>query len=268
MLLRLTFATVLLPVLVVSALAAENGEESVGVSFAKEGATLCALKVTEKGPPTEPTDVFGYLDHFVLDVRLQDGTAAAPGGRKIAAWFGRAANDQIKVTFAKDDDRGTPYEILDDAGQVVPPERPEYAKAIPFHVEFSSKAAKRANLSKGINGDPIALVPAEAGVTRLYSSMHQRFSFSLVGLEEKHFREFGARYSLEQISKLQPGIYHLVLPFTVIIVDGSGRVVTAQHGRRTLALDLAEKQREETIESFKGSGAPRMRLEPARATFP
>jgi hypothetical protein len=253
---------------VAGALGAEDGGETVAVSFAKEGATLSALKVTEKGPPTEPTDVLGYLDHFVLDVRLQRARGAAPDAPKIAAWFGRAAKDQIKATFAKDDDRGTPYEIRDDDAQVVPPEHPDAATAIPFHAEFSNKTAKRASLSKGVGGDSIPLVPAGAGVTRLYSSMHQRFSYSLAGLEEKHFREFGARYSLEQLSKFKPGRYHLVLPFTVVIVDGSGRVLVAQHCRRTLTLDLTEKKREETIESFKGSGAPRMTLEPARANVP
>lgn len=189
----------------------------------------------------------------------------APSQWKLAAWFGRATEEQLKVVFAKEEDRGKPYEIRDAQALLVPPERPQNTKAIPFHPEPSNKTASRAALSKGIGGAPVPLVAAEPGVRRLYSSMHQRFSFSLFGLEEKHFREFGARYSLAQMAKLPAGVYHLVLPFSAALADGAGRIVAVRHGERRLVLDLTDQNRKETLESLQGSGAPRLTLEHAQA---
>ena len=244
-----------------------NAGDTPALRIASHGLALFGLKGTEKGLPVERTDMPGYLDHFVLEVQLE-GNAGGEGARsqwKLAAWFGRATEEQLKVVFAKEEDRGKPYEVRDAQDLPVPPERPQNAKAIPFHAEPSNKTGGRANLSKGIGGAPVPLVAAEPGVRRLYSSMHQRFSFSLLGLEEKHFREFGARYSVAQMGKLPAGVYHLVLPFSAALIDGAGRVVAVRHGERRLVLDLTDQNRKETLESFQGSGAPRLTLEPAQA---
>ena len=143
----------------------------------------------------------------------------------------------------------------------MPPQRPENAKAIAFHPEPSNKARGRANLSKGIGGRAVPLVPAAAGTTTLYSSMHQRFSYSLVAVVAKHAADFGARYSVEQLGKLPPGLYRLRLPFTVALIDGEKRVVDVVHGDATLKLDLSGANREATIKSFWGSGAPLLPFE-------
>jgi hypothetical protein len=224
---------------------------------------VSGLKCTEKGPPSEPTKLLGYLDHFVLEVSLKRRAAAGdPAGRLgLAAWFGRVAEGQLDAKFPRPEDRGRPCEIRDGDGELVPPQHPDNAKAIAFHPEASNKTPKRANLSKGIGGAPVPLVPAEAGATKLYSSMHQRFSYSLVGFQQKHFADYGARYSLEQLSKLPPGVYHLHLPFTVALLDGDTRVVAVRHGAKVLKLDLSAANRAATLESLKGSGSPLLPLE-------
>ena len=219
---------------------------------------VAGLKGTREGPPTEPTKLIGYLDHFVLAVKLKprQATDGPAEGLRMAAWFGCLAEGQLDAKFQNPDERGRPYQIEDESGALVPPQRPDSAKAIAFHPEPSNRAAGRANLSKGIGGRAVPLVPAAAGATTLYSSMHQRFSYSLVAVVEKHFADFGARYSIEQLGKLPPGVYRLRLPFTVALIDGEKRVVDVVHGDTTLKLDLSAANREATITSFRGSGAP------------
>ncbi len=215
---------------------------------------VSGLKCTEKGPPTEPTQLLGYLDHFALAVKLKPGHGA--GGLSLAAWFGRLAEGQLDAKFGNPADRGKPYQMEDAAGVLVPPEKPENARAIAFHPEPSNKTRDRANLSKGIGGQPVPLVPAAAGTATLYSSMHQRFSYSLVAVVAEHAAKYGARYSLDQLGKLPRGVYRLHLPFTVALVDSDKRVVAVAHGEKVLRLDLSRSGREETLTSFKGSGAP------------
>jgi hypothetical protein len=233
--------------------------EGDGVALAFDGPpSVSGLKCTEQGPPAEPTRLLGYLDHFVLAVRLKpcqagDGRA---GGLRMAAWFGRLAEGQLDAEFRSPGDRGRPYRIEDESGTPVPPQWPGNAKAIPFHPEPSTKAAGRANLSKGIGGRPIPVVPAKAGAATLYSSMHQRFSYSLVAVVEKHADDFGARYSLRQLEELPPGVYRLRLPFTVALIGGVERFADVVHGDATLTLDLSAANREATVQSFRGSGAP------------
>ena len=238
-------------------------DHSIGLHFVKNGSRIFGLKGTDKGPPTESTDILGYLDHFVLEVRLVElGSGASISQNfKLAAWFGKASEKQIEVKLSKEDDRGKPYNICDEKGQLVPPEFSNNATAIPFHPEPSNKVPLRANLSKGIGGAPIPMIAAEAGTKRLYSTMHQRFSYSLFGSEEKHFKEFGARYSLAQVTKLPFGVYHLELPFTIVLIDSAKQVVAVNHGEIRLKLDLSEKNREDTLESLKGSGAPLLFIE-------
>ncbi len=221
--------------------------------------SVSALKGTAKGPPTEPTKLVGYLDHFVLEAKLKGREGA--GGLSVAAWFGRLAEGQLDAEFAKPDDLGRPYQIEDGDGRVVPPEHPDNAKAIAFHPEPSNRAKDRANLSKGIGGQPIPLVPAAAGGVRLYSTMHQRFSYSLVAVVGEHAAKYGSRYTLDQLTKLPRGVYRLRLPFTVALIDADKRVVAVRHGEKLLRLDLSRSSREETITSFKGSGAPLLPFE-------
>ncbi|HUT34366.1 MAG TPA: hypothetical protein VNE39_12845 [Planctomycetota bacterium] len=220
--------------------------------------TITGLKCTVKGPPTEPTRLLGYLDHFVLAVKLKPRQAAGgqAGGLRMAAWFGRLAEGQLDAKFQNPDDRGRPYQIEDASGTLVPPQQQENQTAIAFHPEPSNKTRDRANLSKGIGGRPVPLVPAAAGATTLYSTMHQRFSYSLVAVVAEHAAKYGARYSLDQLGKLPRGIYRLRLPYTVALIDGEKRVVGVVHGDAVLKLDLSAANREATIQSFKGSGAP------------
>lgn len=233
---------------------------AAGAGLEFEGApALTGMKCTASGAPTDFTGQLAYLDHFVLDFKLKG--EASNEKLFVAAWFGQISAEQLKVQFAKESARGKPYEILDSAGKAVPPIHAENAKAIAFHPEASNKAPKRADLSKGIGGAPVPLIAAQPGTMRLYSSMHQRFSFSLVGLAAKHFKEFGARYSIEQIEALPAGLYHLRLPFTIAIIDSNNAVRAVTHGERSMTLDLSESKRAATIESFKGSGSPVMIFE-------
>jgi hypothetical protein len=220
---------------------------------------LAGLKCTDKGPPTEPTKLLGYLDHFVLEVKLKPREGV--GGLSIAAWLGRLADGQLDAKLQKPDDLGRPYQIEDDKGQAVPPEHPQNAKAIAFHPEPSNRAKDRANLSKGIGGQPIPLVPAAAGTAKLYSTMHQRFSYSLVAVVKEHAAKYGSRYTLDQLAKLPPGVYRLRLPFTVALIDADKRAVAVRHGEKLLRLDLTRSGRDETLTSFKGSGAPLLPFE-------
>jgi len=224
---------------------------------------VSGLKCTRKGPPTESTKLLAYLDHFVLTVKLKTrpATNAKVQALGMAAWVGRLAEGQLDAKFPNPDDRGRPYRIEDASGTLVPPEHPENAKAIAFHPEPSNKAAGRANLSKGIGGAPVPLMPAEAGTRKLYSSMHQRFSYSLVALRKQHVADYGSRYSIEQLGKLPPGVYRLRLPFTVVLIDGEKRVVEVVHGDVALRLDLSAAKRGATIKSFRGSGAPLVPIE-------
>jgi len=221
--------------------------------------SVSGLKGTEKGPPTGATKLLGYLDHFVIEVKLKPGDGA--GALRVAAWFGRLAEGQLDAKFARPDDFGRPYQIEDENGKVVPPEHPENAKAIAFHPEASNRAKDRANLSKGIGGQPVPLVPAAAGGTKLYSTMHQRFSYSLVAVVGEHAAKYGSRYPLDQLTKLPRGVYRLRLPFTVALVDADKRIVAVRHGEKLLKLDLSRASREETITSLKGSGAPLLPFE-------
>lgn len=218
-------------------------------------AALSGMKCTAKGSPTENTEQLGYLDHFALEFKLK-GTAGAAEKVFVSAWFGRLAENQLQAKFAQDADRGTPYEIVDSAGKSIPSPHSDNPKAIPFHLEASNKATGRADLSKGIGGTPVPLIAASAGTLRLYSSMHQRFSYSLIGLSARHFTEFGARYSGEQLEALPPGIYHLRLPFTIALFDANSVVRAVKHGQRSMKLDLCKEKRAATVESFKGSGSP------------
>ncbi len=225
--------------------------------------TVSGLKCTEKGPPTEPTALLGYLDHFVLEVKLKrTRPAGGPADTlTLAAWFGRLAEGQLDAKFRNPDDLGRPYEIEDGRGKVVAPDRPQNAKAIAFHPEPSNKTKDRANLSKGIGGQPVPLLPAAAGTVKLYSTMHQRFSYSLVAVVEEHAAKYGSRYSLDQLTKLPRGVYRLRLPFTVALLDAEKRVVAVRHGEKLLRLDLSRASREETLTSLKGSGAPLLPFE-------
>ncbi|MBM4031922.1 MAG: hypothetical protein FJ291_09070 [Planctomycetes bacterium] len=215
------------------------------------------LKCTDKGPPTEPTTLLGYLDHFALEVKLKPGA----GALSIAAWFGRLAEGQLEAKFASPDDLGRPYQIEDEKGEAVAPEHPQNAKAIAFHPEPSNRAKDRANLSKGIGGQPVPLVPAAAGAVRLYSTMHQRFSYSLVAVVKEHAAKYGSRYTLDQLANLPPGLYRLRLPFTVALIDADKRVVAVTNGEKHLRLDLSRSSREATLTSLKGSGAPLLPFE-------
>ncbi|MBM4039068.1 MAG: hypothetical protein FJ290_11210 [Planctomycetes bacterium] len=231
--------------------AADGGEAALEFDGAP---SVSGLKCTDKGPPTEPTQLLGYLDHFALKVKLKPGRGA--GGLSMAAWLGRLAEGQLDAKFEKPDERGKPYQIEDAAGTLVPPQQPENQTAIAFHPEASNKTRDRANLSKGIGGRPVPLVPAKAGTTTLYSSMHQRFSYSLVAVVAEHAAKYGARYSLDQLGKLPRDVYRLRLPYAVALIDGEKRVVAVVHGDTTLKLDLTAANREATLQSFKGSGAP------------
>jgi hypothetical protein len=221
------------------------------------------MKGTVKGPPTEPTGLVGYLDHFVLEVKLslRHGAGAAGAKLSLAAWSGKLAEGQLDARFARPQDLGEPYQIESEKGEAVAPDHPQNAKAIAFHPEPSNRAAGRANLSKGIGGRPVPLVPAAAGTTRLYSSMHQRFSYSLVAVVEKHAADFGARYSLNQLAELPPAVYRLRLPFTVALIGADKRAVAVAHGEVRLKLDLSRSQREATLQSLKGSGSPLLPFE-------
>ncbi len=222
-----------------------------------DDAALSGMKCTVKGPPTESTAQLGYLDHFVLDFKLKGSAEKS----FVAAWFGRVAEGQLQVKFGREDERGKPYEIVDPSGKSIPPAHADNARAIPFHAESSNKSAGRADLSKGIGGARVPMIAA-SGTMRLYSSMHQRFSYSLVGLAAKHFNEFGARYSIEQLEALPVGVYRLRMPFTVALIEGDA-VRAIQHGERWMALDLSAEKRAATLESFKGSGSPLITFEPA-----
>jgi len=241
----------------VGALAAEAAAPRAPLEF--DGRPLVTgLKCTSKGPPTEATKLLGYLDHFALDVKLKprQGADGQAEGLRMAAWFGQLAEGQLDAKFGNPDDRGRPYQIEDASGALVAPQHPQNAKAIAFHPEASNRAKGSVNLSKGIGGRPVPLVPAAAGTVRLYSSMHQRFSYSLVAVVAQHAAAYGSRYTIEQLGKLPPGLYRLRLPLTVALIDGEKRVVDAVHGDTTLKLDLSSANREATIQSFKGSGAP------------
>jgi len=219
--------------------------------------SVYGLKCTDKGPPTEPTKLLGYLDHFALEVKLKPGA----GALGIAAWFGRLAEGQLDAKFPKPEDLGRPYQIEDEKGEAVPPEHPQNAKAIAFHPEASNRAKDRANLSKGIGGQPVPLVPAAAGAVKLYSTMHQRFSYSLVAVVKEHAAKYGSRYSLDKLTKLPPALYRLRLPFTVALIDADKRVVAIHHGEKLLRLDLSRSSRDDTLTSLKGSGAPLLPFE-------
>jgi len=238
--------------------------DSGGAALGFDGPpSVSGLKCTQKGPPTEPTTLLGYLDHFVLEAKLKRRRPA--GGPAdtltLAAWFGRLAEGQLDAKFQRPEDLGRPYQIEDERGEVVAPDHPQNAKAIAFHPEPSNKTRDRANLSKGIGGQPVPLVPAAAGDVKLYATMHQRFSYSLVAVVGEHAAKYGSRYSLDQLGKLPPGVYRLRLPFTVALIDGEKRVVDVVHGATTLKLDLSAANREATIKSFWGSGAPLLPFE-------
>ena len=225
--------------------------------------SVAGLKCTRKGPPTQATKLLAYLDHFVLTVKLKTRPGANAKGEalRMAAWFGRLAEGQLDAEFPNPDDRGMPYQIEDPSGTPVPSQWPQNRKAIAFHPEASNKTRGRANLSKGIGGRPVPLVPAEPGVRTLYSSMHQRFSYSLVAVVGKHAVDYGSRYSIEQLGRLPRGVYRLRLPFTVVLIDGEKRVLDVVHGDVALRLDLSAAKRDATIKSFRGSGAPLVPIE-------
>jgi hypothetical protein len=230
------------------------------VPFAIEGASVAGMKCTTKGPPEQTTDVLAYLDPFVLSLSVKE--VSKPESKcYVAAWFGQLSKNQLNVEFAREEDRGTPYEIADSTRKTVPPQYPANPKAIAFYPEVSNNASGRANLSKGIGGTPVPLIAAAAGDVKLYSSMHQRFSFSLIGLAKKDFTDYGARYSIEQLTALPAGMYQMRLPYTVILVDSKNKVVGVRHGEKMMNLDLTAEHREATLESFKGSGSPKMTLE-------
>ena len=76
------------------------------------------------------------------------------------------------------------------------------------------------------------------------------------GLRESVSRELDNLRSF--VRTLAPGVEVLVGYMQY------GHVVAAQHGQRTLEFNLSDRNREATLESLKGSGAPRLRLEPSR----
>jgi len=219
--------------------------------------SVAGMKCTAHGEPIEKTETLGYLDPFVLEFKLKGD---ATGEWKIAAWFRRVTGEQLKASFARDDQRGSAYEIVDSAGKLVAPEYPTNSKAIAFHAEASNSQGNRAGLSKGIGGQAVPMIEAKSGTVKLYSSMHQRFSRSLIGTSKKDFMEYGPRYSIEQLEKLPAGIYQMRLPYTVALIKGE-HVMAVKQGVVKLKMDLSEGKRAETVESFKGSGAPVMRFE-------
>jgi len=191
-------------------------------------------------------------DLFVFKAKIKS-VSAGYGKAKIAAWFGKAAQDQLGVNFKNQADRGSPFEVRDGQGAVVPPAYPGDGKAIPFFKEPSVPGND--NLSKGWGGDPIPLVPVDVGLIALYTTVHERFVRSLVG-GPLNATKFGTRYSFDQIRKLKNGTYHLRLPWTAVIVDveDGNKVVHVKHGVVSLKMDLSDTARKGTLHDLMSQG--------------